>query len=458
MARRYTLIVFLSLAAAALLPCAAQAAFPGVNGRIQFSRGSNTDTAHIYSIDPSGHNERQLTFGLNALDEDGSWSADGTRIVFQRCSDTSFTSCGVVVMNADGSGGVTLTPIDAGNIDDYPVFSPDGSKIAFIRQTSPTSCCDVMVMNADGSDAHSIRTMYSSTTVDGPSWSPDGTRIAYIDPTGSLAVTNADGSGTPLPLHSPSSGYDETSDWSPDGSRIIFTAADPSNSSYYRIWSAPSDGSAPATELDPSGDPVSEDEPSFSPDGTKILFERYDPATQDEPIYMENADGSGAVRVTGEDDYAYRATWQPLHPAPPPPAPPAPRPAFAGISLVTHALTVSSKGVAVISESCPATTNGSCTGTLTLKTAGPVAAVAKHRKVKRRIVTLGRGKFSIPAGQTAKVRVRLTKTAFKVLQSNRKLRVLATVVSHDASGAAKTTSAKLTLRAPKARKKRRSHR
>jgi hypothetical protein len=357
-------------------------------------------------------------------------------------------------MNADGSGGVTLTPIDSDTDDDYPVFSPDASKIAFIRRTGG-SCCDLMVMNADGSDAHSIRPMVDSTVYDGPAWSPDGTRIAYIDPSGSLAVRNADGSGTPAPLHSPSAGHDDTPDWSPDGSRIIFASAGTINPSYYRIWSVPADGSAAASELAPSGDPMNDDEPSFSPDGARILFERYVNAPQNDSIYVAAADGSGAVRVTGEDGYAYRPTWQPLHPAPPPPPPAPPAQPFAGVSLSGHAVTVSSKGIALIRETCPAATNGTCAGKITQKTAGAVAATAKRRhKVKRRIVTLGRGSFSIAAGKTAMVRVRLTKTALTILRSSRKLRVVATVVAHDGANAAKTTSTKLTLRAPKARKKR----
>lgn len=448
---RITLALLLSLSALALLvvPGSARAGFPGQDGRIQFTRLADSGAGHIYSIDPDGHNERQLTFGPNALDEDGSWSPDGTRIVFERCSDPSYSACGIVVTGADGSGGATLSPIDGGNVDDYPVFSPDASKIAFIRKTG-TSCCDLMVMNADGSGAHAIRPMYGTPYADAPSWSPDGTRIAFIDPSGSLAVTNADGSGTVAPLHSPPTGSAESSDWSLDGTRIIFSAVGTNSSHYYRIWSVPSDGSAPATELDPSDDPMHEGEPSVSPDGTKIVFERSDPANGNSTIYMANADGTGAVRVTSQDGATYRATWQPLHPAPPP-APPAPR--FSGISLSRHAVKVSSSGVALISETCPPSTNGSCTGTLTLKTAGPVAATTRRHKVKRRIVTLGRGSFSIPAGKTANVRVRLSKAALAILRSSRKLHVVATVVSHDAGGVAKTTSGKFTLQAPKARKR-----
>ena len=85
-------------------------------------------------------------------------------------------------MDADGTNRVRLA---AGSL---PVWSPDGSRIAFV------SADGVTVMNADGSDARAL-----TAGVD-PTWSPDGARLAVsrvrcvADICGSdLFVVNADG-------------------------------------------------------------------------------------------------------------------------------------------------------------------------------------------------------------------------------------------------------------------------
>jgi Ca2+-binding RTX toxin-like protein len=67
-----------------------------------------------------------------------------------------------------------------------PVWSPDGTQIAFVQATGPVqhmesyggSTSDIWVMNWDGSNAHAI-TNTPNTCEREPEWSPDGTRIAY---------------------------------------------------------------------------------------------------------------------------------------------------------------------------------------------------------------------------------------------------------------------------------------
>jgi Tol biopolymer transport system component len=95
----------------------------------------------------------------------------------------------IYVMNAqDGSNQTNLTLDPA--TDEFPSWSPDGTKIAFVTGT------DIYVMNADGSGQTNIS--HNPAFEQHPSWSPDGTKIAftsYRDGNTDIYVMNAqDGS------------------------------------------------------------------------------------------------------------------------------------------------------------------------------------------------------------------------------------------------------------------------
>jgi Tol biopolymer transport system component len=120
------------------------------------------------------------------------WSPDGSKFVF---------SCGgLSTVNTDGSNRKQITA-PAGSAFDYaPHWSPDASKIAFVRETCEDPSCDygnsdtVMVINADGSGKKS-----AGMHVGAPVWSPDGSKIVFADSPdyvhGNLFVMNADTSG-----------------------------------------------------------------------------------------------------------------------------------------------------------------------------------------------------------------------------------------------------------------------
>ena len=179
--------------------------------------------------------------------------------------------------------------------DSYPVWSPDGRRIAFASERDGDY--EIYLMNSDGSGV--TRLTQSAGDDIAPDWSPDGRRIAFAsqrDGDYEIYLMNADGSGvTPL-THS--AGQDIAPAWSPDGRRIAFAS---SRDGGYEIYLINADGTG-LTQLTDNSD--WELDVAWSPDGRRIAFgaRRH----RDWDVYIMNADGSGVVNLT--DDFDQRTT------------------------------------------------------------------------------------------------------------------------------------------------------
>ena len=122
--------------------------------------------------------------------------------------------------------------------------------------------------------------------------------------------------------------------------------------------------------------------------------------------------------------------------------------AFPGLKLAPGTFTVDNSAVKV-KVTCPPGHFAQCVGTDTLTTIRALAVSVKHKHQ----VKLGSARFSIPAGQTKTLTIKLTKQALKLLAKKHKLKALETVVAHDSSGQSKTTTTTITIKLPVTRRK-----
>ena len=137
---------------------------------------------------------------------------------------------------------------------------------------------------------------------------------------------------------------------------------------------------------------------------------------------------------TGGADRTFTTAPAPAPPAtsPTPPSTSSPAPAFAGVGLVSSRLSFRGRFV-TLKLSCPAGTVGGCSGRTKLT-------------ARRSSVVLGRARFSIAAGERAKVRARVRPAGRRLLRGVRRLRAKDTNVARDGAGGSATTVAAVTIR------------
>jgi len=183
----------------------------------------------VYLVRPDGTGVARIGFGPER-DIAYSWSPDGTRIAFAAAAGVEDgereSTAGIFTAAVDGSDVKRLT--DSAAINVFPVFSPDGTRIAF--QSDRAGTHDIWVMDVDGSDPVRL-TDFPDGPEDEytPTWSPDSTRIAFVrgeipsGGPGELWVMDADGSNARVQLAEPLADFPS---WSPDGTQIAFETGD----------------------------------------------------------------------------------------------------------------------------------------------------------------------------------------------------------------------------------------
>ena len=304
---RVRLVLLLAVALGAVAAVSAAAAPRGVNGQITFARFNPAlgDT-QVYVVNPDGSGQR-LVQAPTDTGECPTWFSDGAHI--STCG--SSLGGGSTIINPDDG---TVRIVDAG----YPgLFNPCGLP-------SPDGAlflCETFSEDGSQNGIHTIRTSDGGglTQVtsnpggdDVPSgWSPNGKRIVFgrFDSDGNfqgLFVVNVNGNGlkriTPADFDVSSFG-----DWSPQGNEILFSRH-VTPDVHSSLWLVHSDGTGlheinvqPASAcggLNADPNALGCNEPSWSPDGTKIALVRSHMNDVDGEIFTVNADGTGLTQVT----------------------------------------------------------------------------------------------------------------------------------------------------------------
>jgi TolB protein len=224
--------------------------------RIVFESYRDGDAA-VWVMDADGSHPTRLAAGSHP-----GWSPDGGRIVFVRGS-------ALQVMNADGTESRQLT---SGGSANEPAWSPDGSTIVYAAR-NVTHCellpnfdviCawDIHTIGVDGSNPRQLTqatTAYSAAR--SPVWSPDGSRLAFWKsssafhlPDGQLQLMAADGTDL-TNLTVPDMAIEAYPVWAPDGESLAF-ASRASAGSDFDVSVISRHGGAPALVRGGGGDQI----------------------------------------------------------------------------------------------------------------------------------------------------------------------------------------------------------
>ena len=179
----------------------------------------------IYVYDLATDTQRLITQSSNPTFAPR-WSPDGKWILYSMAVAGNTDIYRIPV----AGGGTSQKLTDSPGIDVGGSYSPDGSKIVFESDRSGSQ--QIYVMNADGSNQRRISFFGGRAAT--PEWSPRGDQIAFTHIVGNLrvAVVNPDGGGL---RYLTDSWQDEAPTWAPNG-RIIQFFRTEKNSGKASLW------------------------------------------------------------------------------------------------------------------------------------------------------------------------------------------------------------------------------
>ncbi len=240
--------------------------FSADGSQLLYSSWTN-DARGIHRIAANGSSDSQVS----QRNEDvlPSWSPDGSRYVYATRAGlgSDITKRAYSIRVADASSKATQDPPPFVERAQYPNWGSN-DKIVFRDCGFPTDTCGLSVVNSDGSGKTEVTNINSTA----PAWSPDASRVAFTSDYGGnwdIYIINASG-GSPSRLTTDAA-EDGLPTFSPDGKQIAFLSH---RGGIWAIWVMGIDGSNQRKLFDLGGAPAGTVPGSTSAQPGQVWYEQ----------------------------------------------------------------------------------------------------------------------------------------------------------------------------------------
>lgn len=205
-------------------------------------------------------------------------------------------------------------------IYDSALLSPDGKRVAAIKEDLDNESADLFVLDVKTNAAARLTTSARTEFVSAAVWSPDSTKVAYVAMRAgkeSLYVRTANGQGPEELLYNNPGAFMDLSDWSQDGRFLTFSISDIKGGALYVLSL---EGGADRKPLEVFHSDLRIFEARYSPDGrylsyivldktdkAEIFVRPSDPASKEGPSQISDGSLSPGFWVNGGKELYYMA-------------------------------------------------------------------------------------------------------------------------------------------------------